>query len=232
MVPDPHRSILRRHGPQMNRRQRRSDHQPLTAEQLTLAWHSASLMLSYPDQRLLRSLETIHRVSHRLPDSVGGPLRSTVVHLDTAPLGQLQTEYVDTFDTRLRRRLFLTHVTYGDTPRRGLALHRFRQTYLRSGFEPDASSANAGEPPDHLCVVLEYAANIDQTVGRHLLGDHRSCLVSLRTALEEAHSGWAGAVGAVCATLPAVGTLPTAPPQRSAAEAPRVQLGTARAVPQ
>lgn len=206
----------------MNRRERRSP-QPLTPEQLTLAWHSASLLLSYPGQRLLSSLETIHRVSHRLPDRVGGPLRSTVVHLDTAPLTQLQAEYVDTFDTRLRRRLWLTHVAYGDTPRRGLALHRFRQTYLRSGFEPAADSANAGEPPDHLCVVLEYAANIDQAVGHHLLGDHRGCLESLLAALDEVHSGWSGAVRAVCATLPSTGAppqprLPTAPSQRTAGE--------------
>jgi nitrate reductase delta subunit len=177
---------------------------------------------------VLHSLETIHRVSHRLPDSVGGPLRSTVVHLETAPLGQLQAEYVDTFDTRLRRRLFLTHVTYGDTPRRGLALHRFRQSYLRSGFELGPDSANAGEPPDHLCVVLEYAANIDQTVGRSLLGDHRACLESLLGALRGVHSGWSGAVAAVCATLPPVGVPQTAPAQRIAAEAPRMWAASAK----
>ena len=193
----------------MNRRSRRPD-QPLTPEQLTLAWHSASLMLSYPEQRLLKALETIHRISHRLPDSVGGPLRATVVHLDTAPLAELQREYVDTFDTRLRRRLLLTHVAHGDTPRRGLALHRFRQTYLRSGFAPDAASPTAGEAPDHLTVVLEFAANIDQTIGRHLLRDHRACLDSLWEALQDVHSGWAGAVAAVCATLPVEGIATTA----------------------
>jgi nitrate reductase delta subunit len=187
----------------MSRRSRRTDH--LTSEQLTLAWHSASLMLGYPSELLLRSLDTIHRVTHRLPDHVGGPLRATLLHLDTVPLQQLQGEYVDTFDTRLRRRLFLAHVRYGDTPRRGLALHRFRQTYLRSGFDPEADSLHPGEPPDHLAVVLQYAANIDQAVGRHLLGDHRASLESLRVALEETHSGWSGAVAAVCATLPPVG---------------------------
>jgi nitrate reductase delta subunit len=199
----------------MNRRPRRAD--SLTPEQLTLAWHSASLLLGYPEQRLLRSLETIHRVSHRLPDSVGGPLRSTVVHLETAPLRDLQAEYVDTFDTRLRRRLFLADLAYGDTPRRGLALHRLRQTYLQSGFDLDADSVHAGEPPDHLCVVLEYAANVDQAVGRHLLGDHRGCLESLRAALRATHSGWTGAVAAVCATLPPVGVPQPTPAQRTAA---------------
>jgi nitrate reductase molybdenum cofactor assembly chaperone NarJ/NarW len=199
----------------MNRRSRRTD--SLTPEQLTLAWHSASLLLGYPEERLLRSLETIHRVSHRLPDAVGGPLRSTVVHLETAPVGDLQAEYVDTFDTRLRRRLFLSHLAHGDTPRRGLALHRLRQTYLRSGFDLDYDSVHAGEPPDHLCVVLEYAANIDQTVGRHLLRDHRGCLESLRAALQVTHSGWTGALAAVCATLPPPGVPQTTPAQRTPA---------------
>lgn len=215
----------------MNRRVRRSD-QPLTPEQLTLAWHSAGLMLGYPEPRLLRSLETIHRISHRLPDSVGGPLRSTVVHLDTAPLLQLQTEYVDTFDARLRSRLFLTEAIHGDTPRRGLALHRFRQTYRRSGFEPGDDNVNRGESPDHLCLVLEYAANIDQASGRHLLGEYRACLDSLLRALRELHSGWAGAVAAVCATLPSTppSTLPltgvasAAPAQRPAPQLPQVRV--------
>ena len=43
-----------------------------------------------------------------------------------------------------------------------MALLRFKQTYLRSGFVLDDA-----ELPDHLCVVLEYAATVDQRRGRH-----------------------------------------------------------------
>ena len=169
----------------------------LPAEQLTIAWQSASLLLGYPDEALVEQLEVIHRVSHRLPDPVGGPLRSTLVHLESVPLERLQEEYVDTFDTRRRHNLFLTYFAHGDTRKRGVALLRFKQTYLRSGFVLDES-----ELPDHLCVVLEYAATVDQELGRRLLLDHRAGLELLRTSLVEIGSGWAGAVNAVTSTLP------------------------------
>ena len=79
-----------------------------------------------------------------------------------------------------------------------MALLRFRQTYRASGYEDSPT-----ELPDHLCVVLEYAATIDPAAGRQLLLDHRAGLEVLRLALSEAGSPWAGAVEAVCATLPA-----------------------------
>ena len=76
---------------------------------------------------------------------------------ETTPLTELQADYVETFDTRRRCNLFLTYFAHGDTRKRGMALLRFKQTYLASGFELDDA-----ELPDHLCVVLEYAATVDQ----------------------------------------------------------------------
>jgi nitrate reductase delta subunit len=78
-----------------------------------------------------------------------------------------------------------------------MALLRFKQTYLASGFALDEA-----ELPDHLCVVLEYAATVDQEAGRQLLLDHRAGLELLRIALVEAGSRWAGVLEAVSATLP------------------------------
>ncbi len=176
---------------------RRSAELPL--EQLAIAWQSASLLLGYPDETLAGQLDMLHRLSHHLPDPVGGPIRATVVHLEGQELGRLQEEYVETFDTRRRHNLFLTYFAHGDTRKRGVALLRFKQTYLRSGFLLDDS-----ELPDHLCVVLEYAATVDQTLGRRLLLDHRAGLELLRMSLAETGSGWAGAVAAVSATLPSL----------------------------
>ena len=78
-----------------------------------------------------------------------------------------------------------------------MALLRFKQTYLRSGFLLDDS-----ELPDHLCVVLEYAATVDQDLGRQLMLDHRAGLELLRLSLRDRESVWAPALDAVCATLP------------------------------
>lgn len=171
----------------------------LSDEQLTLAWQSASLLLGYPDDRLLDDLGLVEQASGVLPAAVGVPLRETAAHLRSSPLRALQEDYVETFDDRRRHTLYLTYFAYGDTRKRGLALLRFKQTYLRSGF---LLEEHGGELPDHLCVVLEYAATVDRDRGRRLLLDHRAGLEILRLALVESGSGWAGAVAAVTATLP------------------------------
>jgi nitrate reductase delta subunit len=84
-------------------------------------------------------------------------VRAFLDHLESTPLPELQADYVETFDTRRRCNLFLTYFAHGDTRKRGMALLRFKQTYLRAGFELDDA-----ELPDHLCVVLEFAATVDQ----------------------------------------------------------------------
>jgi nitrate reductase molybdenum cofactor assembly chaperone NarJ/NarW len=169
----------------------------LTDAQLTVAWQAASLLLGYPDEELLDRLELIRRAPLELPDHVGEPLRACVVRLEEASLGELEADYVDTFDTRRRHNLFLTYFAHGDTRKRGMALLRFKQAYLASGFELTDT-----ELPDHLCVVLEYAATIDRERGRGLVLDHRAGLELLRLSLAEAGSRWTGAVEAVTATLP------------------------------
>lgn len=64
---------------------------------LAMAWHFAALLLHRPDEAVISRLEPVHRASHLLPDEVGGPLRTTVVHLERASLPQLQEEYAETF---------------------------------------------------------------------------------------------------------------------------------------
>ena len=167
------------------------------SEQLTLAWQSASLLLGYPDERLREQLPVVREAARMLPVALGGPLLGVVDHIGSEPLDRLQETYVETFDNRRRTNLFLTYFAHGDTRKRGMALLRFKQTYLASGFELVDT-----ELPDHLCVVLEYAATVDHDQGRRLILDHRAGLELLRLALAEEGSGWAGAVEAVCATLP------------------------------
>ena len=169
----------------------------LPEKQLAVAWQSASLLLGYPDEQLLGELDMIRGASHELPASLGEPIRALVVHLESTPPTQLQSEYVETFDNRRRNSLFLTYFAHGDTRKRGVALLRFKQTYLRSGFLLDDT-----ELPDHLCVVLEYAATIDQGLGWGLLLDHRAGLELLRMSLRDSGSPWAGAVEVVTSTLP------------------------------
>jgi len=169
----------------------------LRPEQLTVVWQSASLLLDYPDEGTLARAELLRSAAGRVPTAIGDSLRSFLDHLESTPLPQLQADYVETFDSRRRCNLFLTYFAHGDTRKRGMALLRFKQTYLASGFELDEA-----ELPDHLCVVLEYAATVDRRLGWELLLDHRAGLELLRLALLEQESPWAGAVTAVSATFP------------------------------
>ncbi len=187
----------------------------LTGAQLTVAWQAASLLLGYPDEELLGRLDLIRAAADGLPERVGGPLRACVVRLEEAELTELEADYVDTFDNRRRNNLFLTYFAHGDTRKRGMALLRFKQTYLASGFELTDT-----ELPDHLCVVLEYAATIDRDRGRQLVLDHRAGLELLRISLAESGSRWAGAVEAVTATLPPLRGDEVEAVRRLAAEGP------------
>ena len=187
----------------------------LRPEKLAAAWQAASLLLGYPDESLLAQADLLAAAARVLPDPVGRPLETFLERLRATPLADLQEEYVATFDNRRRCALYLTYFAHGDTRKRGVALLRFKQTYLRSGFVLDDS-----ELPDHLSVVLEYAATVDQRLGWGLLLDHRAGLEVLRLALRDLGSAWHPVLEAVCATLPPLRGDEWAAVRRLAAEGP------------
>lgn len=178
-------------------RMRARSRSDLTAEQLTTVWQSASLFLDYPSEAVFGHVALVRSASRELPEHLGDPLRAFADHVESTPLPDLQAEYVETFDTRRRCTLFLTYFAHGDTRKRGVALLRFKQAYLAAGLEMTDE-----ELPDHLCVVLEFAATVDQAVGRQLMLDHRAGLELLRLSLRDLGSPWAGPLEAVAATLP------------------------------
>ncbi|MEJ7635577.1 nitrate reductase molybdenum cofactor assembly chaperone [Aeromicrobium sp.] len=171
--------------------------QTLSPDQLTTVWQSVSLLLDYPDEHLLGHTALVGSASRALPVTIGDSIRDFLTHLESTPLPDIQADYVETFDNRRRCNLFLTYFAHGDTRKRGMALLRFKQTYLQAGFVLDDA-----ELPDHLCVVLEFAATIDRNLGRDLMLDHRAGLELLRLSLRDMGSPWASLIDAVTATLP------------------------------
>jgi len=169
----------------------------LTDEQLAIAWQSASLLIGYPDSRLLAQLGLLRAASESLPDHVGGPLLRFVDEVESRPLAQLAADYVETFDHRRRCCLYLTYFAHGDTRKRGVALLNFKQAYQRAGLV-----LADDELPDHLSVVLEFGASGHQQAAWELLLDHRAGLELLRMSLRDTGSLWAPVVEAVTATLP------------------------------
>ncbi len=159
----------------------------------------ASLCLDYPDRALVEKLPLLRGAlaeqSHSAP--IDG-LRRLVLHLESRALDELQRGYVEVFDLTRKHTLYLSYWTDGDTRRRGEVLGRFKTAYRRSDFLVDTR----GELPDYLPMVLEFAAVADPAAGGALLEEFRPSLELIRLALEELGTPYAGAVSAVCATLP------------------------------
>jgi nitrate reductase molybdenum cofactor assembly chaperone NarJ/NarW len=159
----------------------------------------ASWCLAYPDDALDDRLPQLDAALAEQPAGPAtDPLTRFVGHLAGLTTMQRQHAYVETFDLTSKHALYLSYWTDGDTRRRGEVLGRFKQAYRDSGFLVDTG----GELPDHLPMVLEYAALADPDGGRALLQEYRPSLELLRLALTEAETPYADVLVAVCATLP------------------------------
>ena len=173
----------------------------LAAEQAQLrermVWRIAALLLDYPAQQTLDMLDELHAGAAALPAPAGPALVSFVDHLRGTPPIELAAYYVETFDLRRRNCLHLSYYAFGDTRKRGMALLRFKHAYRVAGVE-----LGEHELPDHLAVVLEFAARIDPAAGRRLLVEYRPVVELLRLSLQECESPYAAVLEAVCATLP------------------------------
>lgn len=163
--------------------------------QQRLAWQAQSLLLDYPDDRLLDRRPLLRAGTTALPQAVGEPLTRFLDHLDATPLPEIAAEYVSTFDHRKRCSLYLTYFRYGDTRKRGMALLRIKHAYQAAGLRLDD-----GELPDHLAVLLEFAA-AEAKAGERLLIENRAGLELLRLGLHDGHSPWAAVLDSVSATL-------------------------------
>ncbi|GAA3748039.1 nitrate reductase molybdenum cofactor assembly chaperone [Salinactinospora qingdaonensis] len=170
---------------------------PLSERQRALTHRVAALVLDYPSEELLADIPLLRTAIAELPEPMRAELGGVLDHLEQTPLRKLAEDYVATFDLRRRCCLHLTYYAYGDTRKRGTALLSFSSAYQISGFEPAVD-----ELPDHLCVLLEFAATVDTEAGTRLLVQHRAGLELLHLSLSDADSPYRGALAAVSATLP------------------------------
>ncbi|WP_433567304.1 nitrate reductase molybdenum cofactor assembly chaperone [Nocardia sp. CA-151230] len=161
-----------------------------------IAWQLQSLLLGYPDDALRERLPLVRTAAGTLPERWRRPLLSFVDYAEATPLFELTADYVTTFDHHKRLSPYLTYFTHGDTRNRGMALLRLKDTYRRAGL-----ALGEGELPDHLSVLLEFAATRPRA-GEQLLAEFRTALELLRAGLNDAGSAWAGVLDSVSATLP------------------------------
>jgi len=169
------------------------------SEQTAAARLAASWLLWYPDATLSERLPDIRAAVADVTGPAGEKLREFLREFDAWEWHDAQRHYVDTFDMRRRTALYLSFWTDGDTRNRGYAMLRFKQAYLASGFE-----IGDEELPDHLSVVLEFAAIGNALSGDALLVENRVGIGLLAEALRAAKSPYALLVEAVLTTLPSL----------------------------
>ncbi|WP_280442049.1 nitrate reductase molybdenum cofactor assembly chaperone [Nocardia brasiliensis] len=169
----------------------------MTERDRHLIWRLAALLLDYPSDSLLAMTDRLNCAAAELPDDIGTGLARFLEYLSGTPPLALAAAYVETFDLRRRASMHLTYYAYGDTRKRGMALLRFKHAYRQAGAELADT-----ELPDHLPVVLEFAATVDPIGGERLLGEHVPVLELLRLSLSDSGSPYADVLGAVLATLP------------------------------
>jgi nitrate reductase delta subunit len=161
-------------------------------------WQCASLLLAYPDEDHADRLRTVDELLADCNGAAPDLLARTATALRALDPMRAAADYVATFDMRPRCTMYLTYWTAGDTRNRGSHMLAFAQAYREAGVEPPKDEA-----PDHLPVVLEFAATVDPAAGRRLLEEHRVPIEVLQGALSECGSLYADIIAAVARTLAA-----------------------------
>ncbi|HEX6620576.1 MAG TPA: nitrate reductase molybdenum cofactor assembly chaperone [Solirubrobacteraceae bacterium] len=159
-------------------------------------WALLSFLLRYPDAGVAAARDDVAGEVSALPD---GPVREALQRFLAGWTGDqtaLAARYVETFDLRRRASLYLTYYAHGDTRERGMALLRLKKLYRAAGLPMDSS-----ELPDHLTVVLAFAALAPTGHGEALLAEHRPAIELLRLSLHDLESPYAHVLDALAACL-------------------------------
>ena len=170
-------------------------------------WALFSFLLRYPDDDVRAARAQIFA----LPD---GPVRAALERFAADWTGE-PADYVETFDLRRRASLYLTYYAHGDTRERGMALLRLKKLYRAAGLPMDSE-----ELPDHLTVMLAFAAVAPEGYGEALLTEHRPAIELLRLSLHDLASPYAHLLDAIAACLPALGVKERGEVARLAREGP------------
>jgi nitrate reductase delta subunit len=157
----------------------------------------ASTMLIYPNEKFSAQIDDLRLSVNKLEPAYQIHFEKFLAAIEPLSLDEIQRHYVEIFDMRRRCSLFLTSWTHGDTRNRGMALIYFKEKYKAANIV-----ISDEELPDHLAVVLEFAALVDPIEGSLLLGEHRAPIELIRDALHSANSFYAHVLDAIVATLP------------------------------
>ena len=192
----------------------RAAHTPGAVEQ-SPPWALLSYLLRYPGAEVAAASGELAREVASLPDGPAKPpLERFIASRHNSPT-DLAAHYVDTFDLRRRASLDLTYYAHGDTRERGMAMLRLKKLYRAAGLP-----MYSAELPDHLTVMLAFAAVAEPGRGEALLAEHRPAIELLRLSLHDLESPYAHVLDAVAACLPEPTTRDRSEVERLAREGP------------
>jgi len=174
-------------------------------------WALLSFLLRYPDATVAGARDEVAAEVGALGP---GPVRDALERFLAAWTAD-PAHYVETFDLRRRASLHLTYYAHGDTRERGMALLRLKKLYRAAGLPLDSA-----ELPDHLAVMLAFAALAPPGYGGAMLAEHRPAIELLRLSLHDLGTPYAHLLDAVGALLPALSVSDRAAVARLATDGP------------
>lgn len=185
-------------------------------EEHPLPYKLLSVLLSYPDERILEAQDELATCIHALPParSKDALLRFWSYWMATSPT-ERAARYVETFDMEKRCSLYLSFYLQGDKRQRGTSLVHLKRLYAAAGLYLEAK-----ELPDFLPVMLEFAEFAPPGYGQAILTDMRPALEVLRRGLQEIDSPYVHLLDALCSGLPRLSPLEAERVQRIVQEGP------------
>src|SRR5574337_1635385 len=161
----------------------------------SLTLRACARLLTYPDATLRSHLELLRQTLHDEHALGDARLRSLDALIDDiAGMDELEAQaaYVELFDRGRATSLYLFEHVHGDSRDRGPAMIDLAQTYEKAGLY-----LAAGEMPDHLPVVLEFASTQPPREAAGFLGEIAHLVNILFNALEQRGSRYASVMGAL-----------------------------------
>jgi nitrate reductase delta subunit len=188
----------------------------IRSRRTTIPYKLLSVLLCYPDERLVSAHAELTAAVDTLPrSSQRDSLNRFLAYLAASTQSDLERRYVETFDLRRRSGLYLSYYLHGDTRKRGMALLRLKRLYAAAGLE-----LTSGELPDYLPLMLEFAELAPDGAGETLLREHRPVIELLRASLRDANSPYAELLDAISAGLPRLSALERGHVRRLAEDGP------------
>jgi nitrate reductase delta subunit len=152
-------------------------------------------LLRYPDAALRAHFDDLLAALHdeaALDAARLHEITALVTQLREATPLHAEAAYVDLFDRGRATALHLFEHVHGDARERGPAMIDLGLTYARAGLD-----LAAGELPDYLPVVLEFASTQPAARAREFLREFAHLLAAIHAALARRRSAYAAVLAAL-----------------------------------